>query len=209
VSSNTTTTLLTSTNAALVGQPVTLTARVATSPLGPVVPVGVVKFLDGSTTLGTANLDSTGTATLTTGSLQSGNRNLTAVFVGNNTFIGSTSSPVAETIANEVTSQFKITRGAIRRRGRGPHFVQTDKLKNTGAPVIGPIALVLDGLSPGAMLTRATGVTTSVHPGSPYILVLGDSVLGRGKRIPVRLDFSAHSRRIRYTPHLFTGISNP
>ena len=86
--STTTTTLSISPNPANVGQPVTLTAIVS-----PASATGTVSFYDGATLLGTVAL-SNGTAILTLSSLTLGSHSLTAVYSGDASFSGSTSSIV-------------------------------------------------------------------------------------------------------------------
>jgi len=77
-------------------QPVTLTATVASGPN----PVGNgnVTFYDGSTSLGTSALDSSGTATLNATFTVLGAHDLTAVYAGNADFLSSTSPIFKETI---------------------------------------------------------------------------------------------------------------
>jgi autotransporter-associated beta strand protein len=100
-----TTTLMASptTPAPVTGQTVTLTATVTAS-TGTGTPTGSVQFFSGSTLLGTQPLDTTGTATLQTTSLQAGTPSLTAVYSGDSTFAGSTSTPVVLTVAKADTS---------------------------------------------------------------------------------------------------------
>lgn len=74
----TTTTLSVSASSVAVGQPVTLTARVASS-TGP--PIGTVVFLDGAASLGSATVVA-GVATLTTSSLSVGVHQVAATFSG-------------------------------------------------------------------------------------------------------------------------------
>jgi hypothetical protein len=54
--------------------------------------------MDGGTALGTATLDNTGTATLSTSTLSVGSHNVTAVYAGNVDYIGSTSPAITETV---------------------------------------------------------------------------------------------------------------
>ncbi len=84
----TTTTLSPSINSSVVGEQVILTATVVVSPPGTGVATGVVQFFNGSTSLGSANLVSSGpqgsetfTATLTINNLPQGNLALTAVYL--------------------------------------------------------------------------------------------------------------------------------
>ena len=107
-SSKTTTTSLTATpNPATAGQPVTLTATVAVIQNGAATasassassaPTGSVAFLDGGTVLHTSSL-SQGQAAYTTSSLSAGAHAITAVYSGDSSFDGSTSDPLALTVA--------------------------------------------------------------------------------------------------------------
>jgi alpha-L-arabinofuranosidase len=92
------TTLASSQNPAPAGSPVTFTATV--SGTGGT-PAGMVLFYDGTTSLGTATLDSSGTATLATAALTliGSPHSITAVYVGDSTFAGSTSAVLAQCIA--------------------------------------------------------------------------------------------------------------
>jgi sugar lactone lactonase YvrE len=92
-------------NPAFAGQVVTLTAAVTPAPTGraptlrPAVapgpifsPFGTVSFFNGITLLGTVNVDSSGFATFTSGSLPTGALSVTAVYSGNAGSVGSTSA---------------------------------------------------------------------------------------------------------------------
>jgi hypothetical protein len=91
----TTTTLVSSANPSVFGQPVTFTATV-TGAGG--TPTGKVTFKDGSTTLGSVALNSSGVATYTTSSLTDPPHSITAVYGGDATFAGSTSSVLTQTV---------------------------------------------------------------------------------------------------------------
>ncbi len=95
--STTTTTLSSSANTSVYGQPVTFTATVSASSG---TPTGTVTFMDGSTTLGTGPLSS-GQATFSTTTLSvSGSPHvITAVYAGGTNFIGSTSSALSQTVS--------------------------------------------------------------------------------------------------------------
>ncbi len=62
------------------------------------VPSGTVTFMNGSTTLGSATLNSSGVATLTTALLPVGTDTITAVYPGDSNFNGNTSNAVVETV---------------------------------------------------------------------------------------------------------------
>jgi hypothetical protein len=82
-------------SASMLGQSVMLTAVVSSSAS---TPAGSVSFMDGSTALGTATLDNTGTATLTLSTLSVGSHSITAVYAGDAAYVGSTSSATSETV---------------------------------------------------------------------------------------------------------------
>src|SRR5207247_10237222 len=94
-----------SANTAVFGQSVPFTATV-TAPGG--IPTGIITFLDGSTTLGSAQLLG-GTATLTTSSLAVGSHALTAVYTGDGNFNGSSSPVLVETVSKRATSVALVT----------------------------------------------------------------------------------------------------
>ena len=78
------------------GQPLVLSATVKGSE--PNAPTGTVSFMNGSTLLGTGNLNSSGVATLSTESLDAGTYRLTAEYAGSSTSLASTSSAVSVTV---------------------------------------------------------------------------------------------------------------
>ncbi|MGB8983275.1 MAG: Ig-like domain repeat protein, partial [Anaerolineales bacterium] len=96
---NTTTTLASSANPSMVGQAVTFTANVA-GEYGntPTVPTGNVQFFDGATSLGTRAVDATGQATLTTAALTAGSHTITATYLGDANFNGSTSPGLTQVV---------------------------------------------------------------------------------------------------------------
>ena len=94
--STTVTALSSSSNPSVFGQTVTFTAVVTASGGGAGVLVGTVVFNDGATAIGSAALDSTGKATLTTGSLGVGNHNISAGYGGSAGFLASSSTPLSQ-----------------------------------------------------------------------------------------------------------------
>jgi hypothetical protein len=104
VSASTTTTLSSSPTSSVSGQSVTFTAVVTSSGTG--IPTGTVTFKDGSTTLGTGTLDSTGKATFATAALSIGTHSITAIYSSNtNNFSDSTTTALTQTVnkANTTT----------------------------------------------------------------------------------------------------------
>src|SRR5262249_61457711 len=93
---------------ATVGQAVTFPAAVSPTASGTATLTGVVTFLDGATLLGSSPIVN-GSASLTTTSLAVGTHpNITAVYGGDGTFLGSTSAPLSE-----IVNQFIDTSTAV------------------------------------------------------------------------------------------------
>jgi uncharacterized repeat protein (TIGR01451 family) len=92
----TTTAVISSSNTSTSGQQVTFTATVSHTS-GTVVPTGTVIFKDGSITVGTGNLSSA-QATFATAVLGIGSHAITAEYQGDNSYSGSTSSPLTQTV---------------------------------------------------------------------------------------------------------------
>jgi hypothetical protein len=88
--SPTTTTLTSSLNPSTHGQPITFTATVTTS--GPIAPTGIVNFKRGPDGMGTGTLNASGVATFTTSILKPGPYKITAVYKGDASNLGSTST---------------------------------------------------------------------------------------------------------------------
>ena len=94
---STTTSLTASPTTTTSGQPVTLTATIAVVAPGAGAPTGSVQFYMGATSLGAANV-SGNTATLTTTTLPLGADSITAEYLGDSNFTGSTSVALSVTI---------------------------------------------------------------------------------------------------------------
>jgi hypothetical protein len=98
----TTTSLTSSPNPSVFGQPVTLTAMVTGSDAG--VPTGTVTFVDGATIVGAGNVNAAGTATCTVSNLPVATNTLTAVYGGDTRYVGSTSSSVSQVVNSASTT---------------------------------------------------------------------------------------------------------
>jgi hypothetical protein len=99
---STTASLIASPNPVTAGQALTLTATVSGS--GTSTPTGSINFLNGSTPLGTATLNASGVATLSTASLAAGTYSLTAQYTGNANFLSSNSAAVPVTVNAQATT---------------------------------------------------------------------------------------------------------
>jgi hypothetical protein len=93
----TATLLQTSASQIVAGQPLTLTATVSASSG---TPTGTVTFLSGSTSLGTATLNSSGNASIQVPSLAAGSYGFTAQYAGNSNFGASASASITETVTS-------------------------------------------------------------------------------------------------------------
>jgi hypothetical protein len=98
IASASTTTLTSSPNPSVYSQSVGFTATVASVPPATGIPTGTVQFLDGSATLATVALNSSGTATLNRSSLTLGQHTIAAVYSGDTNFTGSTSAAITQTV---------------------------------------------------------------------------------------------------------------
>ena len=131
----TATTLSSSANPVLFGQPVTLTAVVANLSASDV-PTGSVTFTDGSTLLGIGALDALGQATLTTSNLMVGSHTIVATYVGNSAFAASASDPLIQTV-NPLPSTIG---------GQVYVDVDNDGRPEVGEPGIGGVDVSLTGV---------------------------------------------------------------
>ena len=100
----TTTTVASSANSSVSGQPITFTATVKAMAPGSGVPTGTVTFFDGSTSLGTALLNGSGHATISISNLAVGpHTTITASYVGDGNFTASVSSALTQTVKQDAT----------------------------------------------------------------------------------------------------------
>src|SRR5205807_1516732 len=102
----TTTSLASSVNPTVFGQSTTFTATVAVVSPGAGSPTGTVNFLDGTTVIGSGTLSATAPfiATFSTGSLAVGTHSVTAQYLGNTNFNGSTSTAVSQVVNKASTT---------------------------------------------------------------------------------------------------------
>ena len=104
----TTTTVTSSQNPSVFGQSVTFTAAVAAVSPGSGTATGTVTFKDGATTIGTGTLNGAGQATFATSSLSVAGHSITASYVGDTSFTGSTSSALTQTV-NQADTTTTVT----------------------------------------------------------------------------------------------------
>ena len=102
----------------------------------------------------------------------------------------------------------KVTRGGFRLNRATGRFVQTITLTNTvGTTTVGPVSLVLDGLSSNAALFNPTGTTSATTPaGSPFLNVqAGDLAVGASVTVTLEFTTSDSKKGITYTTRVLAG----
>jgi Bacterial Ig-like domain (group 3) len=167
--------VITSSGSAVYGQTVTFTATV-TAPGG--TPAGMVTFSDGGTVLGTAALDGSGHATLTTSSLAVGADAITASYGGDANLMSATSAPTTAVSVAKAGSQVVLVPMAVAGK------------KNEVS-----LEAEIEPLAPGAGVPTGT-VTFEVRKNKKHELTLGTLVLGRGEAAMVVKSKKVHRKSI-------------
>ncbi len=101
------TTVTSSANPSVYGQPVTFTAMVSAKAPGSGTPTGTVAFYNGATPVGTGTLNAAGMAAYTTTAFQlgvGGGQSITVAYSGDSNFISSTSSTLKQTVNKDSTT---------------------------------------------------------------------------------------------------------
>ena len=128
----TTTTVSSSANPSVFSQSVTFTATV-TSSGG--VPTGTVTFKDGSTTLGTSNLDANGHGAFTTSTLSVASHSITATYNGSSSFSPSTSTALTQTVNKDGTASSVTSSLNPSRKGQSVTFTATVIANSPGTAI--------------------------------------------------------------------------
>ncbi|WP_244884921.1 Ig-like domain repeat protein [Singulisphaera acidiphila] len=177
----TTTTLNIAPNPLSLGDLVTLTVVIATDSASLVKPSGTVQFFNGSVLLGTAVVTD-GVATLTTASLPLGTSSITAQYLGDTNYSGSTSSAVTATV-NAASTTTLVATPTSTVLGQPVTLTATVVGSDTSGIPTGTVEFFLGTTSLGtALLSNGVAVlTTSALPvGSASITAryLGDNTFG-------------------------------
>ncbi len=167
----TTTTLVASVNAILVGQPVTFTASVTGTS-----PTGTIQFMDGAASLGSPVVLISGTAALTTSGLTIGTHSITAVYPGDTANAPSTSAALSEVVSlyGTTTTVSSSTNPAI----VGQFITYTATV--TGNNPTGPV-LFRDGATPLVTLKPGTSGPGNLPVSGPLSLNPQSLVLSGGQ----------------------------
>jgi hypothetical protein len=158
----TATTLSASPNTANAGAPVTMTAKV-TAVLG--TPTGTVSFLSNGVILGSALLDSSGTAIWQTSTIPAGTDTLVAQYTGTSSFAASNSSSALEIInpapLTKTTTALQASSNPIT-EGQAVTFTAT-VTPTSGTPT-GTVSFLSNGVAIGSASVSSPGVATLQIP---------------------------------------------
>ncbi|HVK43312.1 MAG TPA: Ig-like domain-containing protein, partial [Micropruina sp.] len=164
----TTTVLTASPNPADHGDPVTLTATVAS--VGSPVPSGTVQFSDGATVLGSVPVEATGKATFTTSTFTNGTHPITATYQANDDYGTSTGTLNVVVAARATNTALTATPNPA---SHGENVTLTATVTSSGSPVTTGTVLFSDGaVVLGGVPVDASGVasystsslTNGTHP---------------------------------------------
>ena len=148
----TATTLTSSVNPANYGQSVTLTATVLSAAA-----TGTVQFLDGATVLGSATL-SGGQASLSTSSLSGGSHSMTARYVGDTNYAGSTSAVLVQTVTQIGTTTAVNSSASTSTYGQAVTFTATVTPSSGAAKPTGTVQFRDGGTALGSAALNSNGV---------------------------------------------------
>ena len=165
---STSTSLASSPNPTVTGEPVTLIATVSVAAPGSGAPTGTVAFLDGGTTVAgcaAQPVSGTGMATCATAFVAVGSDTITAVYSGDADFNSSTSAPLTQTINQGATATLLISAMNPSVSGEGLSYVVTvTAVVPAGGTPTGSVEF-LDGAAPiGGCAAQAlvAGITSCV-----------------------------------------------
>lgn len=155
----TSTTLASSSDTSAAGETVTFTATVD-SPGG--TPVGVVRFMSGSTLLATRALDGTGKAVFATTKLGLGSHAVKAVYVAGAAFSSGQSATLTQTVIKAATTTTVSSSENPSIGGQAVSFTATLSAESGGTPT-GTIQFLIDGVKLGGPVSLVNGAAASVH----------------------------------------------
>jgi hypothetical protein len=156
-----TTSVNSSANPSGLGLPVTFTATVSPTAPGPGMPTGTVSFQEGTTVLGTAQLNSAGVATFTTSALSVGTHAIVATYNGDVSFGTSTSTPLSQTVGRASTTTTLSSAPNPSSLNQPVMFTATITPSSAGAFTPGGTVTFFDGGTPlGAPVSVAGGTAT-------------------------------------------------
>ncbi len=169
-----------SSNPAVSGQNITLTAQLNAS--GPVPATGTAIFRDNGVALGSATFNAAGTATLATSTLAVGTHGITVSYAGDNNYAAA-GGQISQVVIGATTS---ITLTASANPATyGQPLVFTAAVASNGGVATGPVTFTADGTAIGSAPLNASGIATvslsTLSPGDNTVLA---TYAGDGKASP-------------------------
>jgi hypothetical protein len=168
VREGTSTTLTSSPNPSSFGQTVLLSGHVSAADSSAGTPAGSISFSDGSNTLGSAVVDASGNASISTSGLTVGSHAIVATFNGVSGWQGSSSSPVQQTVQDATSSSISTSASpasygqsvtltaAVTGAGTGAGTPTGTVTFSDGSTVVGTAAV--DGTGHAALSTTSLSV---------------------------------------------------
>jgi hypothetical protein len=141
-------------------QPINLTATVSGSGI---TPTGTVNFNDGSTTIGSGTLNSSGVATLTTSSLAVGPHSIVAAYLGDSNNPAANSPPLSQVVTQAATATTVTSSMNPSTYGHPVKFTAAVSFAN-GTPPNGDLVDFHDGATRLGTGTLTNGTATFATP---------------------------------------------
>ncbi len=160
----TSTALVAAPNPSVYGQSVTLTATISVSSPGASTPSGTVTFFDGMTSLGSAPVNGSGVASISTSGLSVNTHSLTAVYSGDGNELGSSSTAVSQVVNKDTTTTTLVAAPNPSQYGQTVTLTATVGVAAPGAGTPGGTVTFLDGMTPIGTGTLTGGVATFSLP---------------------------------------------
>ena len=157
----TTSAVTSSANPSVFGESDTFTATVTANAPGSGIPTGMVTFLDGSATLGTETLNSSGVATFSTSALTVGSHSITVVYGGDTDFITSASAAVTQVVDQDGTTSLVVSSANPSVFGQSVTFTATVIANAPGSGIPAGTVTFMDGSTTlGAGTLDGSGIAT-------------------------------------------------
>jgi hypothetical protein len=179
--------LSSSVNPSIFGVNVAFTVKI--TGVGSLIPTGMVTFSDGATTLGTATLSNTGTASLQTAALAVGSHSISVSYSGDTNY--STTSTVLIQTVQSATTQISLAASANPAIYGTPLTLTATVTGNGGLVGTGSVTFTDGGTSIGSALLNANGVASlslsTLAPGAHSIVAnyAGDSNINASSSTPL------------------------
>ena len=153
---NTSILVTSSANPSVFNQTVTFTATVTVAPPGAGTPTGTVNFKDSGTTIGSGTLNGGGVATFATSALAVGSLSITAEYMGDSNFNGSTSPALTQVVNKRKTSTVVVVPGTLSEGESALVTVFVTDVESLGTKVDPADTVSFDSSSPNVTLSGSS-----------------------------------------------------